>query len=128
MPIVSQSQNSYRIRTRLGSDMNLQVKLDQNYEMLEILSFQMFQSDIYTRDCSRFGVVCGRVFANNGLGIPNAKVSIFIPLQEEDENNPIISTLYPYKTLNDFNEDGYKYNLLLLPKVNEFLSSSIKSL
>jgi hypothetical protein len=112
MPIVSQSQNSYRIRTRLGSDMNLQVKLDQNYEMLEILSFQMFQSDIYTRDCSRFGVVCGRVFANNGLGIPNAKVSIFIPLQEEDENNPIISTLYPYKTLNDFNEDGYKYNLL----------------
>jgi len=92
--------------------MNLQVKLDQNYEMLEILSFQMFQSDIYTRDCSRFGVVCGRVFANNGLGIPNAKVSIFIPLQEEDENNPIISTLYPYKTLNDFNEDGYKYNLL----------------
>jgi len=112
MPIVSQSQNSYRIRTQLGSETNLQVKLDQNYEMLEILSFQMFQSDIYTRDCSRFGVVCGRVFVNNGFGLPNAKVTIFIPLQEEDENNPVISTLYPYKRPTDINEDGYKYNLL----------------
>ena len=38
--------------------------------------------------------------------------SIFIPLESEDEENPIISELYPYKTLNDVNEDGYRYNLL----------------
>ena len=112
MPIVSDSQNSYRIRTVLGSENNLQVKLDQNYEMLEILSFQMFQSDIYTRDCSKFGVVCGRVFANNGFGIPNAKVTIFIPLQPEDENNPVISTLYPYQRIDTINEDGYRFNIL----------------
>jgi len=112
MPIVSDSQNSYRIRTVLGSENNLQVKLDQNYEMLEILSFQMFQSDIYTRDCSKFGVVCGRVFANSGFGIPNAKVTIFIPLQPEDENNPVISTLYPYQRIDTINEDGYRFNIL----------------
>ena len=112
MPIVSDSQNSYRIRTILGSENNLQVKLDQNYEMLEILSFQMFQSDIYTRDCSKFGVVCGRVFANSGFGIPNAKVTIFIPLQPEDVDNPVISTLYPYQRLDTINEDGYRFNIL----------------
>ncbi len=50
--------------------------------------------------------------ANNGFGLPNAKVSVFIPLSDEDENNPIISDLYPYKSLSDLNEDGYRYNLL----------------
>ena len=46
------------------------------------------------------------------MGIQNARVSVFIPIQREDEDNPIISTLYPYKSFSDFNEDGYKYNLL----------------
>ncbi len=44
--------------------------------------------------------------------MPNCKVSIFIPLTQEDEENAIISELYPYKTLNDTNDEGYRYNLL----------------
>jgi len=62
--------------------------------------------------CSDYGVIAGRIFANNGYGIPNAKVSVFIPLKTEDENNPVISTLYPFKTLEDTNEDGFKFNIL----------------
>jgi hypothetical protein len=104
--------NSYRIRTQLGTNKTIQVKLDQDYEQLEILSLSLFPNDVYTRSCADFGVICGRVFCNRGLGLVNARVAVFIPIEEIDENNPIISTLYPYKSFEDFNEDGYKYNLL----------------
>jgi hypothetical protein len=104
--------SSYRIRTKIGEDTNLQVKLDQDFDMLEILSFKIYQKDIYTRDCGQYGVVCGRVFCNKGTGLPNARVSIFIPVDSDDENNPIVSSIYPYKDLTTVNEDGYKYNLL----------------
>jgi hypothetical protein len=103
---------SYRIRTNPGVDKSLNVQIEQDFEYLEILSLKLLQSEIYTRQCSDYGVVIGRVSVNNGFGIPNAKVSIFIPLESEDEENPIIGELYPYKTLNDVNEDGYRYNLL----------------
>jgi hypothetical protein len=104
--------NSYRIRTDIGTNKVLQVNLDQDFDKLEILSLSIFPNDVYTRSCADFGVICGRVFANRGLGLVNARVSVFIPIFEEDELNPIISTLYPYKSFEDFNEDGYKYNLL----------------
>ena len=105
-------QNSFRIRTEIGQDRVVNFQLDQNIEFLEILSFKIRQSDVYTLDCANYGVVAGRVTANNGFGIPNARVSIFIPLSEEDENNELITSIYPYKTINEKNEDGYRYNLL----------------
>lgn len=104
--------NSYRIRTQVGVDKSLNILLDQDFEFLEILSLKILQNQIYTRPCSDYGVIIGRVVANGGFGIPNAKISIFIPLTAEDELNPIISELYPYKSLSDVNEDGYRYNLL----------------
>jgi hypothetical protein len=104
--------NSYRIRTEVGVDKSVQVYLDQDFEFLEILSLKLLQSEIYTRPCSDYGVVVGRISVNNGFGVPNAKVSVFIPLSDEDEQNEIISSLYPYKRVGDVNEDGYKYNLL----------------
>lgn len=104
--------NSVRIRTQVGVDKSIRVLLNQDFEYLEILSLKILQSQIYNRQCSDYGVVVGRVTANNGYGIPNAKISIFIPLEVEDETNPIISELYPYKSLSDVNEDGYRYNLL----------------
>jgi hypothetical protein len=103
---------SYRIRTQPGVDKSIKIQLDQDFEYLEILSLKILQSDIYTRVCSDYGVVVGRVLVNGGFGVPNAKVSIFIPISDEDENNPIISELYPYSSLDDLNEDGYRYNLL----------------
>jgi hypothetical protein len=103
---------SYRIRTQVGVDKYINVKLDQDFDFLEILSLKINQSDLYTKVCSDYGVVVGRVIVNGGFGLPNAKVSIFIPLSSEDELNPTISELYPYKTLSDNNELGYRYNLL----------------
>jgi hypothetical protein len=57
-------------------------------------------------------VLVGRVTANNGFGIPNARVSVFIPIKTTDESNPLISSIYPYKSPTDKNDDGYRYNLL----------------
>jgi len=107
---------SYRIRTSVGnstqSDKTIKVQVDQDFDFLEILSLKLTQSDVYRSFCSDYGVVVGRVVANGGYGIPNAKVSVFVPIDAVDQNDPVISALYPYKNVTDKNEDGYRYNLL----------------
>lgn len=103
---------SYRIRTELGINKTINVQLDQDFEFLEILSLKIQQTDVYSRSCSEYGVVVGRVTANNGFGVPNARVSVFIPISSVDESNPLISSIYPYKSPTDKNEDGFRYNLL----------------
>lgn len=105
--------DSYRIRTEVGVNKSINIQLDQEYEFLEILSLSISLDDIYTRTCADYGVVVGRVTANNGLGIPNARVAVFIPITSIDESNPIIQSVYPYKSPSDINEDGYRYNLYL---------------
>jgi len=103
---------SYRIRTEVGVDKYINVELDQDFEFLEILSLKILANDVYTRYCSDYGVIVGRVVVNNGYGVPNARVSVFIPLQDEDADNPVIAELYPYVNLTSRNEEGYRYNLL----------------
>jgi hypothetical protein len=103
---------SYRVRTQVGVDKSVVVNLDQDFDFLEILSLKLTQSEIYIRQCSDYGVMAGRVSVNDGYGIPNAKLSLFIPITAADEFNPIISEIYPYKKITDINEDGYRYNLL----------------
>jgi hypothetical protein len=102
----------HRISTNIGKDQKVVVEIKQDYDLLEILSLKFTQTDIYSSMCSDYGVVCGRISVNNGFGIPNAKVSIFIPVSEEDLNDPVISTLYPFSQVGDKDDDGYRYNLL----------------
>ena len=108
---------SYRIRTKINEDSFVRVNLEQDFDLLEILSLKLTQSEVYSRMCSDYGVVVGRVMANGGLGLPNAKLSIFIPLTDEDEQDAIISEMYPFKDVNDKNDEGYRYNLL--PKTKQ---------
>jgi hypothetical protein len=103
---------SYRIRTQPGVDKNIRINVNQDFDFLEILSLKLRQEDVYTRFCADYGVVAGRVIVNGGYGVPNANVSIFVPLDSIDESDPVISTLYPYKAVDQKNEDGYRYNLL----------------
>jgi hypothetical protein len=103
---------SLRIRTELGKDKTVTLNLDQDFEFIEILSVKLSQQELYTRRCADYGVVVGRVSINDGFGLPNVKVGAFIPITSEDEFNPLISSIYPYKSITDINEDGYKYNLL----------------
>lgn len=104
--------NKHRILTNIGEDQVINVELNQNFDMLEILSMKFTQKEIYTSMSADYGVVVGRISVNNGFGIPNARVSIFIPLDDVDENDPLISTLYPYKNIDDRDENNYRYNLL----------------
>lgn len=112
------SNNSIRIRTTPdGRDKYVKVKLDQEFDFIEVLSLKITQAEAYRNFCADYGVVVGRVFVNNGFGVPNARVSIFIPIDDIDKDDPIISGLYPYEVVSDKDIDGKRYNLL--PKNSE---------
>lgn len=107
------ANRSMRIQTTAGgTDKYVTVKLENEVDFYEILSLQINQKDIYGSFNSDYGVIVGRVIANGGIGIPNAKISVFIPISDEDKTNPDVYSIYPYSTPRDKNLDGVKYNLL----------------
>src|ERR1017187_7130388 len=102
-----------RIRTTPGgSDKYLKVNLEQDWDFVEILSLSISQQDAYRKFCSDYGVIVGRVVVNSGFGIPNAKVSVFIPLDATDKQVPEIAGIYPYGSVTDTDSNGVRYNLL----------------
>jgi hypothetical protein len=108
---------SYRIRTTPGEGngfLKVNVDLNQNYDHLEILSLKISQKDEYRSFCADYGVVAGRVIINNGFGVPNVKVSIFVPVEDADLEDPVKSALYPYTQPfpDQKNRNGLRYNLL----------------
>lgn len=109
-----------RIRTEVnGTDNALKVQLNQDFDFLEILSLKLNQEDIYRTFYADYGVIVGRVIINNGVGVPNAKISIFIPLTDDDSEDPEIAALYPYTDLTVVNSDGIRYNSLPEDPQNE---------
>ena len=113
-----------RIRTNVGSqsDTYITTKIEQNFDFIEILSLKLSQEEVYRKYCSDYGVIIGRVTVNsNGFGVPNAKVSVFIPVSEEDKLDLEIFGLYPYEVITDKNVDGVRYNLL--PKEPDDINS-----
>ena len=102
----------HRISTNIGKEQKVTVELKQDYDQLEILSLKFSQTDVYTSLCADYGVVCGRITANDGFGIPNVRVSIFVPQNEADSTDPVISALYPYTEVSDKDSNNYRYNLL----------------
>jgi len=96
-----------------GTDKHLNLKVEQSFDFLEVLSLKISQEDLYSNFCANYGVVVGRVIANKAFGVPNAKVSVFIPISSEDEKSLLIKDLYPYKLPSDKNSQGVRYNLLL---------------
>lgn len=114
--------SSQRIYFNSGNTGNSQdekyvkVRLEQNIETLEFMSLTFRTEDAYQNFNSEYGVLVGRVIANEGVGIPNARISIFIPIDEEDKTNSEIYSVYPYETPRDKNNEGKRYNLL--PRVS----------
>ena len=104
---------SIRIKTTPGGgDKYVSLNIEQDFDFLEVLSVKIRQEDVYRRFCADYGVVVGRVILNDGFGAPNAKVSVFIPLDEEDEDNTLITSIYPFKSVTDQNDEFIRYNLL----------------
>jgi hypothetical protein len=101
-----------RIKANLESSeaQHLIVDLKQTFDHFEVLSLTLDTTDTYFKPNANYGVIVGRVIANGGFGVPNARVSIFIPL--DDADSAAIKQLYPYKTPLSKNSDGVRYNLL----------------
>lgn len=103
-------ENSYRIHTQVTQDTVLNVNMTQDMDFLEILSLKLSQSDAYKLFSSNYGVIVGRVLANDAFGIPNAKISMFI---ERDSNDSVdIENIYPYSEVSSNDSEGRRYNLL----------------
>lgn len=105
-------EKSLRIRANVGKDQFLHFNMKQDVDFFEILSLTLSQKDAYKIQTSNYGVIVGRVLANNAFGVPNAKVSVFIPLTDEDALDSNLSSLYPYTSSTGLNKDGVRYNLL----------------
>ena len=110
---------SYRIRTDIGSDKVLRVNMKQNVDLFEVLSLKLSQSNMYRLHTSDYGVIVGRVLANDAFGIPNAKISVFIPITDEDRLRSDIREIYPYTSVEDVNSDNIRYNILPNYKIND---------
>lgn len=107
------NNKSYRVRTSIGEDVNkIDVNINQTFDSLDVLSLKLDQVNTYTNNDSNFGIVVGRVLANGGVGIPNAKVSVFIKSVGDE-------TGYDYRSVSSKGIDGIRYNLLQRHKVND---------
>ena len=102
-----------------GGDKYVKIKLEQEFDFLEVLSLNINQEDVYKRFSSDYGVIVGRVIINGGFGVPNAKVSVFIPLDNTDKNDVLKRGLYPYEKISDKDVDGIRYNLLTQDSASE---------
>ena len=106
------AEKSYRIRTEVGRDTVIKASLTQDIEFLEILSLKINQEDAYKLHVSNYGIIVGRVLGNEAFGIPNARVSVFIKLTDEDKERTDIVNLYPYRTILTKDKENRRYNLL----------------
>ena len=114
---MNKSQRIYFESGNTTIDSHVKIQLEQEVDTIEFLSMSINTKDVYRDFNADYGVLVGRVTANGGIGIPNAKISIFIPLSDEDAEDSEIVSYYPYRTPRDKNLDGKRYNLL--PRVSK---------
>lgn len=116
---MSETNRSYRIKANVNEDTFIDVNLNQNIEVFEMLSLKITSENFYKLHTADYGCVAGRVLANGGVGVPNAKLSIFIAMDDETRADDVLSYLYPYSSSYDRNADGVRYNLLPEDKLTD---------
>ena len=131
--------NTIRIRTTPGGgDQYISVDINRDFDYLEVLSLRVSSEEFYRKYCAEYGAVVGRVIVNNGYGVPNVKVSLFLPLSDDDKEDGVISNLYPFTGVYDKDSNGVEYNLLpntqqgpchvpvgTFPNINEVLDDNV---
>jgi len=103
---------SYRIKANVGIDQVLNVNLKQDIDIYEVLSLKLKQENLYKLHSADYGVIVGRVLANDAFGVPNAKVTVFIPLSDVDKLKKGIRDIYPYDFVTDVDNRNVKFNAL----------------
>lgn len=101
---------NYRVHTNIINDTLLNVDMRQDFDFLEVLSLKLRQVDAYKLHSSNYGVIVGRVLANDAFGIPNAKISLFIEADGADTTT--IESIYPYTEITTKDRQGRRYNTL----------------
>lgn len=106
------NNKSFRVKYDQDNSIDhLKINIKQSFDFLEVLSLKISQEDAYKLYTSNYGVIVGRVLANDGFGVPNAKISVFIQNTEVDETNEE-DIIYPYITTATKNSNNIRYNLL----------------
>ena len=116
---MSKFNKTYRIRTNINKETHLHVNIDRDYDALEIMSLKIGQINDYKLHTCDYGVVAGRVLANEAFGIPNAKVSVFIERDSNEMTDAVKSVLYPYNNTRTQDKNGTRYNLLPNEQLND---------
>ena len=114
---MNKSQRIYLDANTTETDKHIKIQLEQDVDTLKFLSININTADAYQNFNADYGVLVGRVIANDGIGVPNVKISIFMPLTDDDSEDGQIVSIYPYKTPRDKNNEGKRYNLL--PRVGK---------
>ena len=112
-------EKSYRIKANVGRDQFLNVSIKRDVDVYEVLSLKLTQEKLYKLHSSGYGVIVGRVLANDAFGIPNAKVSVFIPISSEDKLRSDVKELYPYGFINEYDTNNIRFNTLPNYQVSE---------
>ena len=104
---------TYRIKANIGENhVDIDTNLVQDVGIFEFLSLKIDSENLYRMHTANYGCVAGRVLANNAIGVPNAKISIFIEATPETNSDAVLSYLYPYTSVNDVDSKNIRYNLL----------------
>ena len=114
------NNKTYRIRAKEGEEyVDVSLNLNQDIDMFEMLSLKITSKNFYKLHTSKYGCVAGRVLANNAIGVPNVKLSIFIAADDSTKSDSVLNALYPYTSTFDKNDDGVVYNLLTEEQINK---------
>ena len=107
---MGKENKSYRIRTNVNNDSVVNFTVDNTIDTLDILSLSIDQKNTYRLMGSNTGIIAGRVLANGGFGVPNVKVSVFIPYETTEDIDKQI--LYSFSSTRSTDSNGVRYNLL----------------
>lgn len=110
---------SLRIRTNVSEDKYVHVQLDSSVSNIELLSLNISTEGFYKLHSSDYGCIAGRVLANDAVGIPNAKLSVFIATENTIMDDVVLHELYPYTDIYVKDSDNVRYNLLPNEKLND---------
>lgn len=111
---------TYRIHTTGEEEyVDVNLNINQDIDVFEMLTLKINTENFYKLHTSNYGCVAGRVLANNAIGVPNVRLSIFIAADEETSADSVLSYLYPYNRETDSDDKGIRYNLLTEEQISD---------
>ena len=124
--------NKYRIKTKILPEQNqyLRFNLDQDFDVLDILTLSIYGTDAYPNPCSDWGAIMGRIVDSNSFPMENVKIGYILEIDEDDKKNVSINTLYnsivksQYPLLPNYKVKKNHFPIGSFPSEDEVLSNT----